>query len=46
MNEMKQLTQQKLQEILTYAYEKGQETEDIKVAELIEEIRQRVLMKK
>ena len=46
MEIIEQLTQQKFQEILTYVYEKGQSTENIKLAELIEEIRQQVLLKK
>lgn len=37
------LTQQKFQEILINTYLKGQETKNIKVIEIIEEIKQQVL---
>lgn len=46
MKVIESLTQQKFQEILYYLYEKGQLNEDIKLADVIEEIRQRVLMEK
>jgi hypothetical protein len=43
MNISENLTQQKLQEILMNIYIKGQET-DIKVTDLIEEIKQQVML--
>lgn len=46
MSEIEHFTEQKFQEILRYVYEKGQKTEDVKLEELLEEIRQQVLMKK
>lgn len=44
MNISKNLTQQRFQEILLHTYLKGQNTEDIKVNELIEEIKELLLL--
>jgi hypothetical protein len=43
MNISEKLTEQKLQQILTNIYVKGQETENITVSDLIEEIKQQVM---
>lgn len=44
MNISEKLTQKRFQEILFQAYLKGEKSEEIKVVELIEEIKQQVLV--
>ncbi|MCQ6278894.1 hypothetical protein [Bacillus sp. EB600] len=44
MSISEKLTQKRFQEILFHAYLKGEKSEDIKVAELIQEIIQEVLV--
>ncbi|WP_226526472.1 hypothetical protein [Metabacillus niabensis] len=44
MNISANLTQKKLQEILINSYEKGQEKENLRVTELIEDIKRQVIL--
>jgi hypothetical protein len=44
MNISANLTQKKLQEILINSYKKGQEKENLRVAELIEDIKRQVIL--
>jgi hypothetical protein len=43
MNISEKLTQQQIQEILFHVYKKGQESENIKARDLIQEIKQHIL---